>query len=459
MLRTMIASLLLACPVIAQTRDSDSPVNKEDPAVLKAIKDRGCNLFWPIRSWNLAEEPWVQLSLGNLYPKEGEAKELTDADFELIGKIKSLQKVALNGTIDPEATLKRFATMKSIVAFNIRNDSLTDAGVKILAGMPLKQLQLDTGQWSAVGLSAIGDSKTIVELTLRSQHLYDAETMGKIFKMPSLTHLNFSTDSSRITLGITPAEFKKIIDVRLPYKTIFSNELMTDDVMQSLVKQGHFYGPKPNRDATYLNTKPSTARSVQTLSFMFCKQLTDRGLAPLLDCVNVRRLDLSDTQISDETLKGLAPFEKLSSLNCSQTKVTGSGLAAMTKCPLEYVLLHNCSLCEEAFKVLGQQKNLKELGLGHAKMEASWLQHLSGLKELNTLHLNAISLSDDVKVLAGISSLNTLYLNESKLTDAGFQQLLQLPKLKKLVIYKTAVSKDAILKAKASYPKVVVSSD
>jgi len=59
-----------------------------------------------------------------------------------------------------------------------------------------------------------------------------------------------------------------------------------------------------------------------------------------------------------------------------------------------------------------------------------------------------------VKYVKTMPSIAQLTLNDTKLTDAGFQELLALPKLKSLLVDGTKVTKEVYQKAKKDHPNV-----
>lgn len=163
----------------------------------------------------------------------------------------------------------------------------------------------------------------------------------------------------------------------------------------------------------------------------------------------------------DNDLRWLQSLKKLSSLNLHNTRVTDSGLKALSELKnltaLEFLrnqritdeglknlrelknltsldFHHNPTITDSSCKALGELKNLTTLGLADTNVTGAGLKQLKGLKKLKALDLGRNKLTDaDLKELREFKELTTLelYLNRS-ITDAGLKELNGFTDLKEL---------------------------
>lgn len=135
-------------------------------------------------------------------------------------------------------------------------------------------------------------------------------------------------------------------------------------------------------------------------------------LADVLIDQKVPGVDLSNRwDITDETLAILARCDHLQYLNVSHTKVTDTGLEALTQLP--------------ALKALTISQNITDKGASH----------LSALVRLEELDLDGARITDEgMAPLKKLSRLRSLVLSNTQVTDAGLIPLLGHDRLETLVL-------------------------
>ena len=178
---------------------------------------------------------------------------VTDAGLKQLAGLPSLQSLHLGSTKVGDAGLKELAALNSLQALDIRKTLVTDAGLKELAR--LKGLQL---------------------LILAGTKVTDAG-LKELAGLTSLRSLNlFGTEVSDVGL----------------------KELGGLNNLQTLTV--------PNR-------------------------VTDTGLKELAGLKSLQALDLANTRVTDAGLKELAGLKNLQSLILNKTKVTDAGVAELRK--------------------------------------------------------------------------------------------------------------------------------
>ena len=134
----------------------------------------------------------------------------------------------------------------------------------------------------------------------------------------------------------------------------------------------------------------------------------DSDLASLAQASTLRKLDLSETRISDHGLRQLKNATGITDLN------------------LRYAEL----ITDEGISALKNWNHLTRLNLEGTKITDSALQHLSTLTSLEALNIGKIQVTDaGLQAITSLTNLKELTLGGDKLTDAGLQSLRELPGL------------------------------
>lgn len=141
---------------------------------------------------------------------------------------------------------------------------------------------------------------------------------------------------------------------------------------------------------------------------VFSPPLADSILRELPYFHTLKRLDLSETSVTDESLKTLLAGKSLEVLSLEKTKIKGEGLSGLNG------------------------ENLVELDLRDTSFSGDWL---AGLKHLEKVVLSDTSFSDrDIESLLHLPNLRQLYIARTKVTPKGLATLRHLKKLSSLVI-------------------------
>jgi Leucine-rich repeat (LRR) protein len=143
-------------------------------------------------------------------------------------------------------------------------------------------------------------------------------------------------------------------------------------------------------------------------------------------------VDLRASWVTDSDLASLAKLSNLRRLDLSQTRITDHGLRQLKNAPAieELDLRYAESITGEGISALKNWKHLKKLDLEGTKITDDTLQHLSGLSSLEALNIGYALVTDaGIEALTGLTNLKELTLGGNKLTDAGLQPLRQMPGL------------------------------
>lgn len=130
------------------------------------------------------------------------------------------------------------------------------------------------------------------------------------------------------------------------------------------------------------------------------------------------KLDLRDSNVSDEDIRELESLQSLKELLLRGTKISGIAVASV-----------------------GRMREVTRLDLSRTKISDRDLRHLRGLLNLNYLQLDRTPITDaGLEVLGGMPQLARISLGGTKVTDAGMRYLMRLPRLRGLTLNDTKVT-------------------
>lgn len=153
----------------------------------------------------------------------------------------------------------------------------------------------------------------------------------------------------------------------------------------------------------------------------------ENEILKLLRFAGLKRLELTGTEVTDETIAKLAPLQNLETLIVDRTRIQGKFLAK-----------------------LSSNKSIRNLKLGHNDLQKKYLQELKKFPNLQSLTLNSNHLRDsDMAAIAACSHLRYLDISDNNdLTNAGIAQLKPLKELAIMQLPFTAINAKGILALK-----------
>lgn len=136
--------------------------------------------------------------------------------------------------------------------------------------------------------------------------------------------------------------------------------------------------------------------------------------------------------LSHDDLERLAGLADLHMLDLTSTNVTDESLRHLTRLP-----------------------HLRELALSRTKITDNGLAHLREMHELRVLLLYRTSVTDaGLAHLRGCNSLRLVELKHTQVTDAGVKLLVALPRLEELIVDDTRVTREGLARIQAAFPRV-----
>jgi len=153
-------------------------------------------------------------------------------------------------------------------------------------------------------------------------------------------------------------------------------------------------------------------------------ELTDESLTPLKALTNLERLNLYMSGINGTFLKEVTSLRKLLSLELTSNLLDAKAFVYLSKFQsLENLQLNRCGVRDGDMQQVSKLANLTSLGLSQDLMTGKGLALLKPLKKLRFLSLTNCNLStSDLMALKG-TDLSTLNLPANSYTPAEMSQL------------------------------------
>ncbi|MGD9719825.1 MAG: hypothetical protein AB7O59_01250 [Pirellulales bacterium] len=139
----------------------------------------------------------------------------------------------------------------------------------------------------------------------------------------------------------------------------------------------------------------------------------------------VIEVDLSRTPGNDALIAELAALPDLQSINCSEMRIKGTGLTALSGLRNVHTLfLVGTPLKDNAMPAIAKLTSLRTLHLGRTEITDAGLPALRHLTNLRTLSLGHTAITDAGLVnLRGLHDLSTLIVHHTNVTEAGVRDL------------------------------------
>ncbi|MEC7564817.1 MAG: hypothetical protein VX738_03955 [Planctomycetota bacterium] len=180
------------------------------------------------------------------------------------------------------------------------------------------------------------------------------------------------------------------------------------------------------------------------------ENLTD--LAPLQ---SLEELYLAKTLIDDDSLKAIQQHPKLKKLRISQTQITDAGLEQLTTLThlTDLDLSENSVISDRGMAPISKITTLQKLNLWRVALSDEGIRQLAPLVNMQWLNLDNTSLSDAGLVhLSNMNKIAFLHLGSTTITDEGLHHLAGLTSLKDLKVTRTAVTQDGVQMLKEKLP-------
>jgi Leucine-rich repeat (LRR) protein len=224
-----------------------------------------------------------------------------------------------------EAQLPQLAGLKNLVALDVDGYAINDATLKQVAGIKkLRALVLHNSLLTGVGLKELSSLPDFSILSLHTPQITDAG-LKELAALRKLTVLGLSSPK------ITAAGLRELAHVK-SLQTLTIDHLLTDANLRVLREVGLLH--RLRQAVGKGDARPGSPDEVESMT-LTAAQITDASLKELAPLRNLTFLDLSSTQVTDAGLKEVASFKKLTALVLANTQVTNAGLTRLE--PLQHL--------------------------------------------------------------------------------------------------------------------------
>lgn len=155
------------------------------------------------------------------------------------------------------------------------------------------------------------------------------------------------------------------------------------------------------------------------------------------------KLRLDDKpDLNAHDLRYVSELTELKSMTINSTPVGNDIVAQIIDLPkLEYIVLWNAGLTDEAVERLSQKSSIKQLGVGANKITDASMPHIKQMSQLTFLSLGDTQITNDgLKEIANLTNLTFLGIAATHVTDDGLVHLQKLTNLTRLNIFRGKIT-------------------
>jgi len=171
-----------------------------------------------------------------------------------------------------------------------------------------------------------------------------------------------------------------------------------------------------------------------------------KGVQSLTRFPEIRKVRLSNPEISDDTLSILAALNELEDLRLYGTNIRGAGLVHLAGLPkLDFLSLKGLPIKADHLAPIAKCQTLAHLGLDDTKIGNEAMVHVGKLTKLKTLWINFTKVNDEgLAPLAKLPALNKILLAGAPINGEGLGHLAAIDSLKYISLQGTEFSKEGI---------------
>lgn len=181
--------------------------------------------------------------------------------------------------------------------------------------------------------------------------------------------------------------------------------------------------------------------------------ITNAGIAVLATRFLLEELDVADTKLDDTHARPLFALPALRMLRLDGTAITDAGLATPTA-NLTELYLSKTKVTDAGLAILDHTPHLTALGLGNTAIDTATLARIGTLAQLRTLVLSKCTAPPtSLTALANLHALERLYLDDTNLDDETLATFTGLTSLTTLHVANTTIT-NASLPTLRSYTQL-----
>jgi hypothetical protein len=189
--------------------------------------------------------------------------------------------------------------------------------------------------------------------------------------------------------------------------------------------------------------------------------LTDNGLADLVNLNNLFYLYLDDTLITDKGLSSISKLKKLQWLGVARCGISDEGYKTIGKMNrLELIRLGGNKNSDQGWKYIENHNELASLIIVDSVLDKDAINSIAKIKNLKILDLYNVDIKKDaMPSLEKLKQITELSIRDMPFTDSDLMYLIKSEKLLEITLFKTLVTKEAVAKLKSQKPDMLISLD
>lgn len=392
---------------------------------------------------------------------------VTDAGLKKLSALTNLKELSLEGCAITDVGLSELVSLTSLESLNIRRTTMTETGLSHLVSLPrLRALKVSARDYSQI--QVLNQFKNLEQLSIDGvcHSLSIPIELSELKTLPNLKSLVLLCWPESVLRGLSELASLESLDLSGAWLSSNSDHLLSDVAIAEL---------KPLKK---LRTLTLEGRKIDRAGFQAIGQLTE-----------LRYLNLSWTNATDDIIAHLQDLKSLKTLNLDKTDVTDTGLRKLRnalpntkvvfQAPTRAVessdvrsevakiggflieavemnsgnrtinswnLRGNKKVSDDNLKIVNELHGLSSLDLSRTSVTDVGLKHLKGHKSLYKLNLDGTTITDaGVENLKDLVRLKDLSLSDTLLTDKGLAELSMLKRLKILKLNKTMITEVGLL--------------
>jgi serine/threonine protein kinase/Leucine-rich repeat (LRR) protein len=416
---------------------------------------------------DIGQLPKGRFALREVYLDE--AASVGDADIKRFEDVSGIESLFLSQANVTDAGLEHLAGCTSLRDLSLSRTKITSKGMERLGKLPsLRQLYLADTEIDGDGLKSLIALSNLTHLAIGNTGVGDGD-LALLKNLPELSWLSLSgpniTDAALPQLAkltdlkdlaidgtaITDAGVLELLEA-MPNVAISHDPfdpqrqacrwfLMTGGVVE--LAEGEIKSPKD---------LPRDAVRVLAVDLAEIEDVDHIKLGRVLEvCPDLESINLSDTNVNDDALVGLAKASKLKALYLTNTSVTDEGLARLAEATqLQLLDLRGTRITGSGFAALTNLKDLRQLLLGHTRVDDRALAALSPFEKLAALDLGYCTTISDrgAASLGDLKGLQVLVLRNTRVGDEAVKEIAKAPELTVLDLSGTYAGDDGVASLK-----------
>ncbi|MEZ6045681.1 MAG: hypothetical protein R3C11_08905 [Planctomycetaceae bacterium] len=362
------------------------------------------------------KEHQVEISTSELNPEMElyTRRESTETDPSLSERLGNLWQENVKNSISPPDPLKS-VTVGSKTAFR--------EYVTLFDASKIEQMYLERDEKNPITDSELQLLHQMPNLTFLSigDIPITANSLDAVARLPKLNTLLLN---SKEVTGKGVARLRNSASL----KTLWiGNSLSDDDLWNSLLQL-------PNLESYICDQLELTEEHILKVNsdinwialgrLLGPLHLTDVGMQNLKYFKKLKRLNLSGSDISDESLAVLSHLTNLEDLSLSNTKITSRGIVSLKNLPnLRYLHLDGTNINSDAAETLQTLPSLQLINLSNTVFDDTGIKRLTAQQKIRDLILERTRITENVFEDLNRMQLSTLAIGYCHISSEGLRNL------------------------------------